>query len=392
MLCFGLVSSSTFLLRQGLPDRSLSKPINRRERRPGVRVCILARSAGFENMGDRLPVLVTGATGFLGSHLCPALSKTGYQVFTLSRRPDPSKTENHKSSTHFACDLTKDSEKLASILKSQQWHAVIHLAGLISYTATDNEAMKAINVGATRQLVDETIHSCPTAKFVYCSSVAAVGSNTLASDPPLTESASWDASMNSIGYPYTKKVAEDAVLQAGRGGRLKTIAFCPSNIYGRGDAAKASRKTQIRAANGKARLYTHGGVSIVHVDVVVDAFVKAVRSDGSDAIWRGTRWLLTGDNVTVWDMLKMCAEEGNNPETLPWLCPPFWLLFVVCWIAQLFGSRSLTVDRVTLASRFHWYDGSKARHRFDLKYVSARDAIADSVQWMREQRIVTSHS
>lgn len=341
-------------------------------------------------MNDRLPVLVTGATGFLGSHLCPALSKNGYEVFTLSRRADPTTTENHKSNTHFACDLTKDSEKLASVLNSHQWYAIIHLAGLISYTEADNEAMKAINIDATQRLINEVIRSCPTAKFVYCSSVAAVGSNATASDTPITESASWDTSMNNIGYPYTKKVAEDIVLQAGQSGQLKTVAFCPSNIYGRGDGAKASRKTQIRAANGKAKLYTQGGVSIVHVDVVVDAFVKAVKLDESDDIWKGTRWLLTGDNVTVKDMLKMCAEEGGNAKRVPWLCPPFWLLFIICWFAQKLGSRSLTVDRVTLASRFHWYDGSKARDRFNLKYISARDAIADSVQWMREQRIVKS--
>lgn len=355
------------------------------------RVQIVAQAPGIESMGDRLPVLVTGATGFLGNHLCPALEKDGYQVFTLSRRTKVSTTDNLQSNTHFPCDLTKDSEKLASILSSRQWHAVVHLAGLISYTPADNDAMKAINIDATRLLVNETIRSCPTAKFVYCSSVAAVGSNASRSDPPLTENASWDTAMNSIGYTYTKKVAEDIVRNAGQNGQLKTVAFCPSNIYGYGDGAKASRKTQIRAANGKARLYTQGGVSIVHVDVVADAFVKAVKADVSDDLWKGSRWLLTGDNVTVRDMLKMCAEEGGNGKKVAWLCPPFWLLCIICWLAQtLLGSRSLTVDRVTLASRFHWYDGSLARNRFDLKYISARDSIADSVRWMRDQRIVSS--
>lgn len=364
---------------------------------PCVAPSTLLTSSAHAAMTKHKPVLVTGATGFLGSHLCPQLEKNGYDVFTLSRRsnleldtgPSSLFTRSDQKDRHFACDLTQDSHVLSSILESRPWFAIIHLAGLISYSPADNRRMVAVNIEATHKLVQETCRSCPSAKFVYCSSVVAVGSNKSVSDPLLTEDAVWDHAFDRIGYPHTKKIAEDIVLDAGKKKLLKTVAFCPSNIYGPGDAAKSSRKSQIRAANGNAKLYTQGGVSIVHVDVVVDAFVKAVNTDRENPIWNGSRWLLTGDNVTVRDMLVMCAQEGGNPNHVPFLCPPFFVLVIVCWIAQLFGSRSLTVDRVTLASRFHWYDSEKTRQKFSLKHVSARDAVADSVQWMRERGMVS---
>lgn len=344
---------------------------------------MIATAGSASPPASSLPVLVTGATGFLGTHLCTALRKQGYSVHTLSRRALPQNDTNH-----HVCDLAAADTGLDALLHSQQWHAVIHLAGLISYTRSDSAAMEEINVKATTALVETLTRDCPDTKLLFCSSVAAVGSNAMADDAPLNESAVWDKTMDALAYPRTKHAAEDVVLHAGRAGWLKAAAICPSNIYGAGDGAKASRRTQVRAANGRARIYTLGGVSIVHVSVVVQAFLALLKAPSDDAIWRGTRWLLSGDNVTIRDMLTLCAVAGGNGQHAAWLRLPNWLLAVVCVVGETFGSRSLTWARFRLATRFHWFDGSKAQKRFDLRHIPACDAIADSVQWMREQGMV----
>lgn len=330
----------------------------------------------------KLPVLVTGATGFLGFHICEALKSEGYEVHALSRKP----SENN-SQFHHVCDLTSPNG-LDKILASQEWYGIIHLAGLISYVPSDAKAMEAINVHATRYLLEEVMRTCPKAKFLFCSSVVAVGSNTQEDDPLVDEDRAWDSSMDHIAYARTKRIAEDLVLAAGASKHIRAAALCPSNIFGPRDGLKGSRKSQIRAANGRMRVYPHGGVSIVHVKVVVEAFLRLLKTPSDDDIWNGSRWLITGDNITVREMLSLCADAGGNAKYAPWLTLPNWVLALMCWIGQRMGSSSLTMDRYELASRYNWFDGSRARKRFGLSMISARKAITDSVVWMREKGLV----
>lgn len=339
-------------------------------------------------VGASKSVLVTGASGFIGYHIVEALNSYGYDVHTLGRK-------RQCSAQHLRCDLTAPSAdaQLTGILSARRWYGIVHLAGLVSYSPTDSSAMEAINVDATRLLLKAAIAHCSDAKFIYCSSVVAVGSNKRASDPLINETHPWEAALNSIAYARTKRAAEDLVRDAGRSGAIATACMCPSNVFGARDGLKSSRKSQTRAANGRMRIYTGGGVSVVHVSIVARAFVNCLAVDVEDRdVWAGSRWLLTGDNVSVQDMLTLFSRAGGNASYPPWLRLPDWLLWLLCIVGQLFGSRSLTIDRFTLASRFSWYDGSRARQRFGLESIPATETIADSVQWMKENGMVRART
>lgn len=324
------------------------------------------------------PILVTGATGFIGSHLVPALVSSGYTVHTLSRTHPETKTAGVR---HHIADIS-DSAAVERIVSSYGWFAVLHLAGLISYTSADAEAMEKVNVTATKMLLQHVISHSPKALFVLCSSVAAVGSNKSPNEPPLTDDAVWDKEAEKVAYLRTKRKAEDLVRTAAREGQVRATILCPSNVYGAGDARKASRKTQVKAANGKWPLYTRGGINVVHVRVLVAMFQKVLEVEVSDALWRGQRWLVVGENMSIRAMLSACAEFGGNEQHSPWLCLPTWVLWPICAIGQLMGSKSMTLDRFAVATRYHWFDGAKTRDRFLLENVSAREALKDSVDWM----------
>lgn len=330
------------------------------------------------------PVLVTGATGFIGSHLVPMLLAYGYTVHTISRRTPATPTPGVR---HHIADVT-DSAAVERVVSSHPWYAVLHLAGLVSYTSADAAVLQEVNVTATETLLEHTISQSPNALFVLCSSVAAVGSNAGANEPLLTEDARWNVNAEKVAYLRTKRRAEEAVCRMARNGRLNATVLCPSNVYGAGDGRKASRKTQVKAANGRWPLYTKGGVNVVHVRVLVQAFVKVLEVDANDEMWRGERWLVVGENVTIRDMLSICAEFGGNKQFSPWLCLPTWILWAICAFGQLMGSRSMTLDRFAVATRYHWFHGTKTRKRFGLVEVSAREALKDSVDWMRTNGMV----
>lgn len=330
-------------------------------------------------------VLVTGATGFIGSHLVPMLVSSGYTVHTISRREPEAKTPGVY---HHIADVT-DSAAIQRIASSCDWFAVLHLAGLISYTSADAKAMEEVNVTATAVLLKHVITHSPAARFVLCSTVAAVGSNKSPDEAPLTEDAAWDKTAENVGYLRTKRKAEEIVRAAAKDGQLKATVLCPSNVYGAGDASKSSRKTQVKAANGKWPLYTRGGVNVLHVRVLVEMFKKILEVQANDPIWRGERWLVVGENISIQEMLSTCAEYGGNKRYAPWLCLPVWVLWMVCAVGQIMGSTSFTLDRFAVATRYHWFNGAKARDRFLLESVSAREALKDSVDWMRTKGMVS---
>lgn len=327
-------------------------------------------------------VLVTGATGFLGTHLVDRLAERGYNVHSVSRRASD-------SPTHYVCDLAAaQGSEVESILCDKPWAAIFHLAGLVSYSPKDADEMQHVNVGATCKLIDGAIAHCPSAKFLYCSSVVAIGSNAGPDDPLVDEDHPWDPSLEHIGYVRTKKAAQNLVAAAGKSGRLRAASLCPSNIFGARDGRKASRKSQVKAANGRMRLYTHGGLSVVHVDVVVAAFLALLETDADSDVWQGSAWLVTGENVNVREMLSLYAKHGGNETHAPWLSLPNWLLMLVCVIMQALGSSSITVDRFTLASRYNWYNGSRARRQFQLPEISADECVRASAEWMHENGMV----
>ncbi len=134
-------------------------------------------------------------------------------------------------------------------------------------------------------------------RLVYCSSVVAVGAldtcpaATLSAGGLMDETFEYNMRAHRLGYFDTKREAEELVLAfarsqadsraatmsaAGpRSAPLEIVVLCPSNVYGRGDALKASRGTQVKVARGRLPFYSGGGINIVRVQDVAEAFVAA---------------------------------------------------------------------------------------------------------------------
>lgn len=305
--------------------------------------------------------------------------RSGRPVHALVRRPSPDLAGGVVAHVGELCDL----ERVLNALGDGA--VVLHLAGVVGYSRASLAAMEAVNVRGTETVVDACVE-CGAA-LVLCSSVVAVGSCAARSDAPLDEDAPWDRAMERVGYVRTKKAAEDAVVNAARSRGLPAVVLCPSNVYGPGDGAKGSRRTQVKAANGRWPLYTDGGVNIVHIDVVVAAFLSVLRQPGAE-FWNGQRWLIVGENVTIRAMLTLFSTHGGNARHAPWLRLPAWLLHAACVLGDAAGSASFTRDRHAVATRFHWYDGRRARAALQLPEIAAADAVRDSVAWMRARGMV----
>jgi len=320
-------------------------------------------------------VLVTGATGFVGTNLCGALADTGYEVHVLRRsRPEPD--EQMDVISHIG-DVTKPDSLSEALTQSNEWAAVVHAAGVVAYSSKMGDLMEQVNVNGTRNMLDAVEKLKPRPRFIHVSSVVAIGANSKPDDPPLDETTQWDKAGEKIGYLRTKKCAEDLVMEAVSKRGLDAVVVCPSNIYGPGDAKKGSRSNQLKAANGKLAFYTNGGVNVIGVRQCCAAIVNAIKQGK-----KGERYILGGENITIKEMLtEFSTAAGAKP---PSIGLPNWVLFLACALGEAFGSNSLTMERAAVATLFHWYDSSKARRELNLQPTRAKEAITNSVQWMKE--------
>lgn len=322
-------------------------------------------------------ILVTGANGFLGIHVVHGLLKNGYQVTAMIHQ------KNEVLQGTGARIVQASLLDYSSLQKAAEGiDCIVHVAGAMSSSSKDRERLFKINVGGVKnilKLVEEK-----KIKLIHISSCVAVGANNTASDPLLNEtSVNATIGRNFANYD-SKRMGEELVLEAARAGRISAVVLNPGLIYGAGDVRKPIRKGNIKAAEGKLPFYTGGGVNIIHVDDVVAAILSSIEKGKS-----GERYLITGDNITIRELLSSISEAaGAKP---PGHLLPTKVLKGIAFVHDLLRLKGeLSRESIFSATAFHWYDNAKAVRDLGLKPRSYKDAIKDSVDWMKKNHYLDS--
>ena len=254
--------------------------------------------------------LVTGATGFLGSHIARALVQNGYRVRAL-----------HRSTSSF--ELIKDLDlelvqgdlfEPASLQRAaRSVDLVIHCAGMVA-SWRDPERMIASHVQGTRNVLQAALRQ-RVGRFVHLSSVASLGIPHNRSDATdgMSESHVWNSHRLVWPYGYAKWRAELEVWRAVAAGLDGRIAI-PSYVLGPGGQQRRSGSRLAQLTRVALPAAPAGGLNVVHIQDVVDG-VLATAQRGHP----GRRYLLVGHNLSFMDLLIALAEGAGHR-------PPRWEL------------------------------------------------------------------
>jgi nucleoside-diphosphate-sugar epimerase len=317
--------------------------------------------------------LVTGASGFVGSHLVDALVEEGWRVRGFVRRTS-SLRWLPAGRIELAYGALDDAGGLRAALEGAR--VVFHLAGLTSALA--REAYFRVNVEGTRALLEAMSERAPEALLVFCSSLAAAG--PARNGRPLEETDPPDP----IGPYGESKLAAERLVAASR---LDHVTVRPPAIYGPRDPDILA--VFRLAARGLApRVGPHGQrLSMVHARDLAHGLVDAAERGAN----RGVFYMSDGAVHTLDEVTEAIASAVGRPARV--LQVPFRLAHAAAHVSRLLaragGSRPLiTPERIRDLAQPHWVcDDSRARA--ELGYESAftlREGVLDTAAWYRANR------
>ncbi len=263
----------------------------------------------------RPPVLLTGATGFVGVGLARAFVARGHDVYALSRR-SADRSVLAGSGVRWRDGDLRDARAVDSALadvcarRGPPW--VIHNAALISYRTRDSQLQRAVNVEGTRNVINACLRH-GAARVLHVSSVVAVGAAR--PDEVLDERAPYNLARLRCDYADTKRAAEELAL--GAADALDVVAVNPGAIFGVGARAPNTLRFLQQLARGPRLVFTPpGSLSVVGLDDVVSGCVAALERGR-----RGERYLLAESVWSAFEAFSLAARMlgARAPR---WPAPP----------------------------------------------------------------------
>jgi nucleoside-diphosphate-sugar epimerase len=306
-----------------------------------------------------MKILVTGATGFLGSHLATALLTQGHQITMLGRDFAPVKTQLTAGAIPLALDLRNRTAVMAACAETD----LVYHVGALSTAWGSQADFQASNVEGTRAVVDGCLEH-GVQRLVYVSSPAVTFDGR--DQVNVNERQPYPQRFSSH-YAATKKLGEDLVNAAHRRG-LATVILRPKAIFGPGDRALLPRLLD-RARQRRLPQIGDGRnlVDLTYVDNVVHALQLAATAPAAV----GKTYLITNDeHVPLWPTIREVLQRLDLPANLRPLPTPIAL--TLARLLELNARRTgreplLTRYTVGILARTQTYDISAARR--DLGYV-----------------------
>lgn len=327
-----------------------------------------------------MTTLVTGASGFLGSHVTRQLVARGETVRVLLRASSNNRAIADLPLEYATGDL-RDSASLSRALTGVS--RVFHVAADYRLWAKRKQDIYDSNVGGTKNLLDAAKHAGVT-QFIYTSTVA-----TIAVDRPEHPNESTDAKLEEMvgHYKRSKWQAEREVLDAAAQG-FPAIVAMPTTPVGPWDwKPTPTGKIILDFLNGKMPGYVETGLNFVGVEECAAGQLLV-----SDKGKFGQRYLLGAENLTLKQVLDTLANITGL--SAPKLKIPHGLALGVAYantaFSRLLGREpGIPVEGVKIAQHMMFVDAKRAQKELGFKPGSVAAAFERAVRWYVDNGYVT---
>jgi dihydroflavonol-4-reductase len=311
--------------------------------------------------------LLTGGTGFIGSHVAAALVKRGDELRVTVREDSPVEAIEGLDCERVTCDVL-DRAAVRKALRGVD--RVFHAAGVTSVRPDDAERLFHVNVHGTKVVLEEALRK-GVERVVYTSSAAALGP----ARPGATADEGQLFRAGHLGIPYVNSVHEaevEAMRLAARG--LPLVCVNPAVTFGAGDVHVTSTRLVRSFLLGRVPVYADGAICVVDVQDVARGHLLA---DAKGAV--GERYILGGRNFTF---NRLFADLSRLTGVEPPVRLPGSLARTA---AAVLGAGATDPSEVLAATQWWTYRSTKAKRELGWKSRPHEETLDATVQWHMER-------
>lgn len=320
---------------------------------------------------------VTGATGFLGTHVARALAENGASLRLLVRSTSNTKNIDDLNADRVLGDL-RDPASLAKAISGCD--TIFHVAADYRLWVRDPEEMYRSNVEGTRALL-EAARVNHVRRVVYTSSVATMG---FTSDGKSADEDSPVSLANMIGpYKRSKFMAEQVAIEAAQSG-IDVVIVNPTTPVGERDIKPTpTGRIVVDFLKKKFPAYVDTGLNLVDATDCARGHIAAL-----DKGRRGERYILGGENLTLKQILDKLAAITGLPS--PNIKVPYVLALATGVVDEIVTGRirgrepRATIDAVRMGRKKMFVSSAKAERELGWKLVPVDDALRRAAAWFRE--------
>lgn len=319
---------------------------------------------------------VTGATGFLGTHLCNQLHQQGWQVYALCRNPQNATGLNQEiqrvkgdilSPVDFSAEVPDDLD------------AIFHTAASTNTWFKNNPMQTTTNIEGTKNIIKMAMEK-KAVRYIHVSSVVVFGIHkhlsNITEDMPKPGENSW------INYVRTKTRSEKIVLSQKD---IDSVIINPTHIIGPGDTHNWARLIKM-VAEQKLPSIPNGAGSFVDVRDVADGIINAFHHGKT-----GENYLLGGTDLNFKQFVYKVADMLDVPATKVQL-PNFMLKAlaqVKNTISRITGKEpDITPESVALISDLYGCDAQKARAEISYQTRSIDETLTDTLDFLKKENLI----
>jgi dihydroflavonol-4-reductase len=333
-----------------------------------------------------LKAFVTGATGFLGSHVARVLVEHGAELRLLVRRTSDLRNIADLNADRVEGDL-RDATSIEKALSGCE--VVFHVAADYRLWVRDPDEMYRSNVEGTRFLI-EAARKQGVRRIVYTSSVATMGFGSGSNNGRVADEESPVSLTDMIGhYKRSKFMAEQVAIEAGKSG-VDVVIVNPTTPIGERDIKPTpTGRIVVDFLKRKFPAYVETGLNLVDATECARGHVQALEKGRA-----GERYILGGENLTLKQILdQLAAITGlESPRVkVPHIVALAGGVFYEMVMGRLLGREPrATIDEVRMARKMMFVSSAKAERELGWRLVPVDGALRRSVEWFQANDYVGS--
>lgn len=332
--------------------------------------------------GLKKTIFLTGANGFLGSHITRELLLRNYAVTAFIENGKEPYTLLGLSDVNFIYGDILNKEEIQRATKGCNY--IIHTAANTTLIPARSKKIKDINIIGTQNIINAALKN-KVSRLIHVGSANTFGYGSIQN--PGNETLPYNCSKFKSDYMDSKREAHNHVLHAVKTQNLPAVILCPTFMFGKYDSKLGPGAMIVSVHSQKLPGYPKGGRNYIYVADVAVAVVNAIELGKV-----GEAYILGNQNLNYKSAFSLIARTiGVKAPTV--MLPEFFVL--------TYGLLCMTINKITkkimpinfamarIANEEFYYDSSKARNSLLLPQTSIDIAIKECYNWLKEEKLLS---